>query len=142
MIAETFGLGLGAGESSTYFTAGAQPNAPGALSLSLSGGTDVPLLGGTLYSFSNVFATVPINADANGGFSLVINGDATMVGVVSQAVFVDARSRIGQELVETLAQAFLRRRRRPAARKRRAASAFPAASLPGEPTSPLRRAPS
>ena len=53
------------------------------------GGTDLPLLGGNLVSFSNNVTAASVSADANGVFSLPIPGSANLTNLVFQSVFFD-----------------------------------------------------
>ena len=88
-IAEFCGDGLGSGQQSTYYTAGAPAGAAGALAISLAGQPDVPLLGGNLVSFSGFLFSVGINADANGRFNVTLPGDPNMFDLVWQTVYLD-----------------------------------------------------
>src|SRR5690606_26944228 len=81
-IAELVGTGFAARDQSTYYTAGAPANMPGALAVSLAGQSDVPFLGGNLVSFSGFVFSVSIMADANGRFSVPLGGTSSVFDVV------------------------------------------------------------
>ncbi|MBK8980184.1 MAG: hypothetical protein IPM29_30145 [Planctomycetes bacterium] len=88
-IAEMCGTGLGVGNSSTYYLAGAQPGAPGAMAVSFAGLPDVPILGGNLVSFVGFIGTLPVAADANGRFSTPSPGSSILLDLVFQTVLFD-----------------------------------------------------
>jgi hypothetical protein len=88
-IAEMCGEGLLAGQNSTYYVSGAPANAPGAVLLSLPGGSNLPFLGGTLVSFTNLLFSAAIPADANGRMTFRVNGDSNIYDLVMQTAFID-----------------------------------------------------
>ncbi len=88
-IAELHGEGLSTGESSTYVCSGLTPSIVGAFAVSIDGGTDFPILGGNLVSFSNNITAAGVSADMNGVFSLPIPGAANQTNLVFQSVFFD-----------------------------------------------------
>lgn len=86
VIAEMFGTGLNASQSSTFYLSRAVPQVPGAFFVSLAGGNDLPFLGGTLYSFTNFLASVPVGVDANGMLMLPTAGSAVLADFVFQGL--------------------------------------------------------
>lgn len=88
-VAEFCGSGLTAGASSDYTISGAPASSVGAILFSGTGGTDISFLGGNLVSFTNFSFQVPIASDANGDFSVTINGNAAMFDLVMQSAFID-----------------------------------------------------
>lgn len=88
-VAEMCGSGLNAGQSSVYYASGAPANAPGAVLLSLPGGTNLPFFGGTLVSFTNLLFSAALPADANGRLQFSVNGIGSAFDVVLQSAFID-----------------------------------------------------
>ena len=95
VIAEHVGTGLNAGEQSTYYVAGAEPGAAGALFFSIAGQNDLPILGGNLVSFQGNIIAESIGADASGRISLVLPGDPAVLDLVVQTAFLDSRVPFG-----------------------------------------------
>lgn len=89
-IAEFCGAGLAAGQASTYYTARVPGGAAGAVALSLPGGSDVSILGGTLVSFGRNVVTQSVVADPRGRVALPVVGTTVIADVVVQSAFLDA----------------------------------------------------
>ena len=84
------GDGLNAAEASTVHFTGAPAGAIGAITVSLFGLPDLPIIGGTVASGAGFLFSIPLFADANGQANLTIGGDATMVDFALQGVFLDS----------------------------------------------------
>ena len=94
-VADLCGVGLNAGESSTYTVHGAPPGAQGALGISKPGQPNLMLLGGTVVSGMGLITTIPLVADRAGTLSFRVPGSASMVGFVLQSVFLDTSLPLG-----------------------------------------------
>ncbi len=88
-IAEACGTGLGAGQSSVYYTAGALPGVPGAIAVSIFGSPDLPIFGGNLVSGFGLAATIAVASDGGGRFSLPLSPLGAVADLVLQSVFFD-----------------------------------------------------
>ncbi len=92
VIAEMVGTGLAVGDSSTYHVAGADANAAGVVFFSFDGGTDLPIFGGNMVSFSNLILGEVFVADGMGRASVTLPGSPPLVDLVVQSAYFDMDS--------------------------------------------------
>ena len=95
VICEHVGTGLGNGDSSTLYIAGAAPTALGVVFINLTGGTDVPVFGGTLISLTGNLFGFPLPADNNGQASFNFPGDPNLLDLVMQPAYFDPNTPFG-----------------------------------------------
>lgn len=83
------GSGLNVNEASTIHFAYGPANSIGAVTVSITGLPDVPVLGGNIVSGAGFLFSLPVLTDASGHASLVLGGDPTVVNFALQGVFYD-----------------------------------------------------
>lgn len=83
------GQGLKLGETSSIVLHGAPAGQPTAFLISTPGGANLPFGGGTVVSFSNNLAAIPLTTSANGTVTIPVNGTPNAVALVLQFVTLD-----------------------------------------------------
>lgn len=89
-IAEIVGSGLGAGQSSIFYTAGGPPGSLGVHAFSAFGMPDLPLFGGNVVCGVGLLATNIVFADATGRTQMFLAPFGLPADFVLQAAFFDS----------------------------------------------------